>query len=186
MTSGEYVVLYGFHMTGALLAIFTYLITEWQDLNAPSVSFAQHEKTVRWAIYWCVVFFLVGFITGEALGALPLGICCFDAYLPVNHTAIDKAYQNQAYIQEANNKRLMELSSVYNTSSSDAPLYQGLYDTAHGWGLFIRLMGFWCEFWMFEFMIMANLVVWYFNPERSLTQNLVKPSFVQVNDRKYP
>eukprot|EP00931_Biecheleriopsis_adriatica_P087266 TRINITY_DN61762_c0_g1_i1.p1 TRINITY_DN61762_c0_g1~~TRINITY_DN61762_c0_g1_i1.p1 ORF type:complete len:368 (-),score=51.64 TRINITY_DN61762_c0_g1_i1:51-1106(-) len=170
MTTGMSVAMYGFHMVGALGAIIVFCVCEFHDLGDASIKFVGYEKGVRTFLVWGVVVFTVIFVIGEALGTLPTswtGICCFDTYLEVNETAIEAAAKNKAYIQKAEDEKLMQLYTLSDEVSPNSALYKGLYDTAHGFGLAVRVMGVWAEEGIFFCMLWSYVAVWYFCPERN-------------------
>lgn len=167
MTWGENIVEYGFHMAGALGAIIVFLICEFTDLSSAALKLPPMEKTIRLALAWLTVVSLVIFVIAEAIGVLGFGMCCDDVYLAVNHTAIKKAHENGAFIQEASDKKLMQLFHLNHLDpASSSSLYKGLYDTAHGPFLVARILGVWSEFFIFIWMLISHLAVWYFSPQR--------------------
>jgi len=88
------------------------------------------------------------------------GICCGNRYRPVTMEDVETAKQNGAYAIAQQDLAFLEARKF--TPDAAPPLYQGMYDTAYGWGLVWYTAEFWGEVLAGFFMLLDLLVIWFF------------------------
>lgn len=172
--TGWKVVLYAFHMAGAMVAVVVGLMSEYLILSSPSFQFAPGEKIARQI---CSGGMLVSILLFVSTYAVPFfDFCCDDQYLPVNSTVISSAASHAAFYQEMEDKELLQLSLAHPEAKDDPVLYKGLYNTATGLVRLTRIVGWWGEMSCLIFALLDHWVVWYFCKERHISLPEVLPT----------
>jgi hypothetical protein len=156
-----------FHTGGAILWIGVYVYVEIYTLAfAKRVEIGKCEKVFRWL---CIVISLIGgaiYIVCQSFQPEDVGLCCGNEYRDVTMATVETARQNGAHAIAQDNLFLMQ--QKFFDPHAPAPLHQGLYDTAHGWGLVWFMAEFWGECTAGFGMLMNTLVIWWYSASRTI------------------
>lgn len=82
-------------------------------------------------------------------------------------TTVEIARKNGAYAIAQSNLELMQWKHF--DPQAAPPLYQGMYNTAYGWGLAWYMSEFWGECVAGVGMLVNTLVIWWFSKARTVT-----------------
>jgi len=150
-----------FHTGGAALWVGVTLYSEVYILAFSKVAVVgPTERALRWS---CVALSLLAGVVYAVTQSGPpddYGICCGNRYRPVTMEDVQTAKQNGAYAIAQQDLAFLEARKF--TPDAAPPLYQGMYDTAYGWGLVWYTAEFWGEVLAGFFMLLDLLVIWFF------------------------